>query len=147
MARLVDYGWPGISRAAQLDRAPADPARGHEGAPAIAGEFNVAPASAGTATPTVAAANPLVSLARSSAATRAGVDATGWNKAAAARVLEVDIKTLNKKIRDFSSPPVTGRTPLREILPSPVGCRFAQLVRFVRLSAPGYGTRLACRRL
>jgi DNA-binding NtrC family response regulator len=27
--------------------------------------------------------------------------ATGWNKARAARVLEVDIKTLNKKIRDF----------------------------------------------
>jgi len=26
---------------------------------------------------------------------------TGWNKARAARVLEVDIKTLNKKIRDF----------------------------------------------
>ena len=28
--------------------------------------------------------------------------ATGWNKAQAARVLEVDIKTLNKKIRDFN---------------------------------------------
>ena len=28
--------------------------------------------------------------------------AAGWNKARAARVLEVDIKTLNKKIRDFS---------------------------------------------
>jgi DNA-binding NtrC family response regulator len=28
--------------------------------------------------------------------------ATGWNKAKAARVLEVDIKTLNKKIRDYS---------------------------------------------
>jgi transcriptional regulator with GAF, ATPase, and Fis domain len=27
---------------------------------------------------------------------------TGWNKAAAARLLEIDIKTLNKKIRDFS---------------------------------------------
>ena len=30
------------------------------------------------------------------------LQATGWNKARAARVLEVDIKTLNKKIRDFS---------------------------------------------
>jgi two-component system response regulator AtoC len=30
------------------------------------------------------------------------LNATGWNKARAARVLEVDIKTLNKKIRDFS---------------------------------------------
>jgi DNA-binding NtrC family response regulator len=29
------------------------------------------------------------------------LNATGWNKARAARVLEVDIKTLNKKIRDF----------------------------------------------
>jgi DNA-binding NtrC family response regulator len=28
--------------------------------------------------------------------------ATGWNKTRAARILEVDIKTLNKKIRDFS---------------------------------------------
>jgi DNA-binding NtrC family response regulator len=28
--------------------------------------------------------------------------ATGWNKARAARVLDVDVKTLNKKIRDFS---------------------------------------------
>jgi DNA-binding NtrC family response regulator len=32
------------------------------------------------------------------------LDATGWNKARAARILEVDIKTLNKKIRDFSLP-------------------------------------------
>ena len=30
------------------------------------------------------------------------LQSTGWNKAQAARVLEVDIKTLNKKIRDFS---------------------------------------------
>jgi DNA-binding NtrC family response regulator len=29
------------------------------------------------------------------------LDATGWNKTRAARILEVDIKTLNKKIRDF----------------------------------------------
>jgi transcriptional regulator with GAF, ATPase, and Fis domain len=28
--------------------------------------------------------------------------ATGWNKARAARLLEVDVKTLNKKIRDFA---------------------------------------------
>jgi DNA-binding NtrC family response regulator len=28
--------------------------------------------------------------------------ATGWNKARAARVLDVDVKTLNKKIRDYS---------------------------------------------
>ena len=27
--------------------------------------------------------------------------ATGWNKARAARVLEVDVKTLNKKIREL----------------------------------------------
>ncbi|HSE92154.1 MAG TPA: helix-turn-helix domain-containing protein, partial [Methylomirabilota bacterium] len=27
---------------------------------------------------------------------------TGWNKAQAARVLDIDIKTLNKKIRDFN---------------------------------------------
>jgi DNA-binding NtrC family response regulator len=29
------------------------------------------------------------------------LDSTGWNKAQAARILAVDIKTLNKKIRDF----------------------------------------------
>ncbi|MGH7308551.1 MAG: helix-turn-helix domain-containing protein [Candidatus Rokuibacteriota bacterium] len=29
------------------------------------------------------------------------LQATGWNKAQAARVLDVDIKTLNKKIRDY----------------------------------------------
>ena len=29
------------------------------------------------------------------------LNATGWNKARAARILEVDIKTLNKKVRDF----------------------------------------------
>jgi DNA-binding NtrC family response regulator len=29
------------------------------------------------------------------------LQATGWNKARAARILEVDVKTLNKKIRDF----------------------------------------------
>src|SRR5436305_651922 len=30
------------------------------------------------------------------------LQSTAWNKAQAARVLEVDIKTLNKKIRDFN---------------------------------------------
>jgi len=30
------------------------------------------------------------------------LEATGWNKARAARVLAVDVKTLNKKIRDFN---------------------------------------------
>jgi len=47
--------------------------------------------------------NALVSLAE---VERRHVDqvlaATGWNKARAARILDVDIKTLNKKIRDFS---------------------------------------------
>jgi two-component system response regulator AtoC len=47
--------------------------------------------------------NALVSLAEIE---RRHVDqvltATGWNKARAARILDVDIKTLNKKIRDFS---------------------------------------------
>jgi DNA-binding NtrC family response regulator len=33
------------------------------------------------------------------------LQATAWNKARAARVLEVDIKTLNKKIRDFKLAP------------------------------------------
>ena len=33
------------------------------------------------------------------------LNATTWNKARAARVLEVDIKTLNKKIRDFKLAP------------------------------------------
>ena len=54
--------------------------------------------------PSVAPAeNTLLSLAEIE---RRHVDqvlaATGWNKARAARILDVDIKTLNKKIRDFS---------------------------------------------
>jgi len=40
----------------------------------------------------------LVPLARSSAPRRAGPAATAWNKARRRPLLEVDIKTLNKKI-------------------------------------------------
>ena len=42
------------------------------------------------------------------------LSATAWNKARAARVLEVDIKTLNKKIRDFKilQPQWPGRSSL-----------------------------------
>ena len=40
--------------------------------------------------------------------------ATGWNKARAARVLGVDIKTLNKKIRDFM---IAQRTSREKLLP------------------------------
>jgi two-component system, NtrC family, response regulator AtoC len=107
MARLTDYGWPGNIRELRnfIERLQIL----HEGhevrAVHLPSEFNGAPAPAGTAAP-AADSNHLVSLAE---VERRHVErvlkATGWNKARAARVLEVDIKTLNKKVRDFKLGP------------------------------------------
>jgi two-component system response regulator AtoC len=108
MARLTDYGWPGnIRELRNLIERLQILHEGHEVRAAhLPGEFNGTPAAAGTAAPAPAEGNYLVSLAE---VERRHVDrvlsATGWNKARAARVLEVDIKTLNKKIRDFKLAP------------------------------------------
>jgi DNA-binding NtrC family response regulator len=117
LERLIDYGWPGNIRelrnlverlqilhestevrAADL---PAEFSRA-----AVTGASTPAPAPAAAAAaraPAPPEAAPvMVPLAE---VERRHVEqvlqATGWNKARAARVLEVDIKTLNKKIRDF----------------------------------------------
>src|SRR6266850_1701539 len=100
MARLVDYGWPGnIRELRNLIERLQILHEGHEvSACHLPGEFTGAPASAGTATPTLADGNPLVSLAEVERRhVERVLNVTGWNKARSARVLEVDIKTLNKK--------------------------------------------------
>jgi DNA-binding NtrC family response regulator len=108
MARLVDYDWPGNVRELRnlIERLHIL----HEGrevrAADLPGEFHRRPAGApppaGPCAPAAAAEEVLRPLAEIE---RRHVErvlhATGWNKARAARVLEVDVKTLNKKIRDF----------------------------------------------
>jgi transcriptional regulator with GAF, ATPase, and Fis domain len=113
MARLVDYGWPGNIRELRnlIERLHIL----HEGpevrAADLPAEFDLPPVAARAAAPTAVAPAPdtetvLVPLAD---VERRHVErvlhATDWNKARAARVLEVDIKTLNKKIRDFKLVP------------------------------------------
>ena len=109
MARLFEYGWPGNIRELRnlIERLHIL----HEGHEVRAGdlpaEFHSAggrPRTAPSATGPPAAGGrrgvtPLAEIERRHV--ERVLQATGWNKARAARVLEVDIKTLNKKIRDF----------------------------------------------
>ncbi len=108
MARLLDYGWPGNIRELRnlIERVHIL----HEGTEVCAtdlpGEFNTvpssAPAVAATGSPAPPVGEPLTPLADvEHRHVERVLHATGWNKARAARVLEIDIKTLNKKIRDF----------------------------------------------
>jgi DNA-binding NtrC family response regulator len=104
MARLVDYGWPGNIRELRnlIERLHILHEGGQVRASDLPGEFNTAPTAAGTDSPSPPPDEVLTPLAEIE---RRHVErvlhATAWNKARAARVLEVDIKTLNKKIRDF----------------------------------------------
>ena len=108
MARLIDYGWPGnIRELRNLIERVHILHEGHEvRASDLPSEFNAAPSGAAPseagAPTSVVADEALTSLAE---VERRHVErvlhSTGWNKARAARVLEVDIKTLSKKIRDF----------------------------------------------
>ncbi|HEY2991509.1 MAG TPA: sigma-54 dependent transcriptional regulator [Methylomirabilota bacterium] len=114
MERLIDYGWPGNIR--ELRNLVERLHILHEGSEVRANdlpaEFGHAPAAAAATAPAARAAAPsepggvMVPLAE---VERRHVEqvlqATAWNKARAARVLEVDIKTLNKKIRDFKLAP------------------------------------------
>jgi DNA-binding NtrC family response regulator len=106
MARLVDYGWPGNIRELRnfIERLQIL----HEGHEVRACHLPIGSSrtpAAGAPAP-AAAANHLVSLAQVERRhVERVLNATGWNKARAARVLEVDIKTLNKKIRDFKIGP------------------------------------------
>src|SRR5262245_51311562 len=99
MERLTQYQWPGNIR--ELRNMVERLMILHEGEDVQAKEL---PVELGTPAAPVAEATDtaLVSLAEME---RRYVDrvlaSTNWNKAQAARVLHVDIKTLNKKIRDF----------------------------------------------
>jgi len=116
--QLVEYGWPGNIR--ELRNLVERLHILHEGSEVRANDL---PAEFGHATPaaTTIAALPARPVAAAAAPEPGGVmvplaeverrhveqvlQATAWNKARAARVLEVDIKTLNKKIRDFKLVP------------------------------------------
>ncbi len=100
MERLMQYDWPGNIR--ELRNLIERLLILHEGDEVHAGGL---PAELGSA-PRVSAAEvvdtALVSLQEMERRhVERVLQATAWNKAQAARVLDVDIKTLNKKIRDF----------------------------------------------
>jgi two-component system, NtrC family, response regulator AtoC len=99
MERLVSYDWPGnIRELRNLIERLQILKEGEVRATDLTPEFSRA-AAAPTAAPDDD--RPLSSLSEVERQHVARVlNATGWNKAKAARVLEVDIKTLNKKIRD-----------------------------------------------
>jgi two-component system response regulator AtoC len=100
MERLLRYEWPGNIRELRnlIERLQIL----HEGDEVQIGDL---PTELGAPRPAAPepSESPLVPLSEME---RRHVErvlaATGWNKAQAARVLEVDIKTLNKKIRDFN---------------------------------------------
>jgi DNA-binding NtrC family response regulator len=109
MARLIDYSWPGNIRELRnfIERLQILH-EGHEVRVAdLPGEFTratvVPEPTAAAAVPAETVMIPLVDVERRHI--ERVLNATGWNKARAARVLEVDIKTLNKKIRDFKLAP------------------------------------------
>ena len=104
MARLQQYDWPGNIRELRIliERLLILHEGEEVGIAMLPREFLKARAAAPAEAEPEPAGDDLPSLAEIE---RRHVEhvlrATGWNKARAARVLEVDIKTLNKKIRDF----------------------------------------------
>jgi DNA-binding NtrC family response regulator len=111
--RLVDYGWPGnirelrnlvermqiLHEGSEVRAKDLPPEFGNPAPPAPAA---VVPAPARPVAPEPEPGGSMVPLAEVERRyVEQVLQATGWNKARAARVLEVDIKTLNKKIRDF----------------------------------------------
>jgi DNA-binding NtrC family response regulator len=102
LERLIAYDWPGNIR--ELRNLVERLQILHEGSEVRAGDLPVELRRAPERVEASEEREPaLVSLAH---VERRHVErvlaATGWNKARAARVLEVDVKTLNKKIRDFN---------------------------------------------
>jgi len=100
LERLVAYDWPGnIRELRNLIERLQILKEGEVRATDLTPEFSRAAAAPAAAPPDDD--RPLSSLSEVERRHVARVlSATGWNKAKAARVLEVDIKTLNKKIRD-----------------------------------------------
>jgi DNA-binding NtrC family response regulator len=108
IARLIAYPWPGNIR--ELRNVVERMQILHEGheihAGDLPGEFNTTSTGPGSAAPAASDEPVLASLVDVERRhVERVLNATGWNKARAARVLEVDIKTLNKKIRDFKLAP------------------------------------------
>jgi DNA-binding NtrC family response regulator len=106
IARLQDYEWPGNIRELRnlIERLLILHEGEEVGVPMLPREIVRVPAAPDRVLEPEAEvpADSLPSLAVVEGRHVARVlQATGWNKARAARVLEVDIKTLNKKIRDF----------------------------------------------
>ena len=106
MERLSEYGWPGnVRELRNLIERLQILHQGHDVSVAdLPVEFSRATPAAAPAPPSPLAADglmlPLAEVERRHV--ERVLHATGWNKARAARVLGIDIKTLNKKIRDFT---------------------------------------------
>ena len=99
MARLVGYGWPGNIRELRnlIERLQILHEADEVDAEDLPPEFSAAPRAPIPEEP------GLVSLSEMERRHVERVLTTsGWNKARASRILDVDIKTLNKKIRDFN---------------------------------------------
>jgi DNA-binding NtrC family response regulator len=102
LERLMAYDWPGNIR--ELRNLVERLQILHEGAEVRAGDLppelsrtRPSASSNGDADPVLV---PLSNVERRHV--ERVLNATGWNKARAARVLDVDVKTLNKKIRDYN---------------------------------------------
>ena len=98
MERLMSYAWPGNIRELRtlVERMQILHASDEVGVSDLPVEFGLRHRFSEPADPTTL---PLHEVERQHV--ERVLEATGWNKARAARVLEVDVKTLNKKIRDF----------------------------------------------
>lgn len=100
LERLAAYGWPGNIR--ELHNLIERLQILHEGHEVQVGDLPPEFTRAAAAPRPIVEDPPLVPLAEVERRhVERALSATGWNKAKAARVLQVDIKTLNKKIRDF----------------------------------------------
>jgi DNA-binding NtrC family response regulator len=98
MERLMRYEWPGNIRELRnlMERLLILHEGGEVQAQDLPGEMGVVHRAPDPAEPALV---PLQEVERRHVCRV--LEATGWNKAHAARVLAVDIKTLNKKIRDY----------------------------------------------
>jgi DNA-binding NtrC family response regulator len=99
MARLVNYAWPGNIRELRnlIERLQILHESDEVDAEALPPEFSATREAPPAREPDLV---PLAEMERRHIVQV--LTTSGWNKARAARILDVDIKTLNKKIRDFN---------------------------------------------